>query len=139
VSIDLRDRIRDVPDFPSEGIVFKDLMPLIADPQYFAETIHQLADWARPREPALIFGAEARSQSSASSISSSCPRTPTVRRRARSAVAPGPSSSSRMTRSGKNSSRWSRRIVVRRSMSSGAKSRYPPRVRRGEMSPWSSR
>jgi adenine phosphoribosyltransferase len=60
VSIDLRDRIRDVPDFPSEGIVFKDLMPLIADPQYFAETIHQLADWARPRDPALIFGAEAR-------------------------------------------------------------------------------
>ena len=38
MSIDLRDRIRDVPDFPSEGIVFKDLMPLIADPQYFAET-----------------------------------------------------------------------------------------------------
>jgi adenine phosphoribosyltransferase len=60
VSIDLRDRIRDVPDFPSEGIVFKDLMPLIADPEYFAETIRQLADWARPREPELIFGAEAR-------------------------------------------------------------------------------
>ena len=39
MSIDLRDRIRDVPDFPSEGIVFKDLMPLIADPEYFAETI----------------------------------------------------------------------------------------------------
>jgi len=59
-TLDLRDRIRDVPDFPSEGIVFKDLMPLIADPEYFAETIHQLADWARPREPALILGAEAR-------------------------------------------------------------------------------
>ena len=39
------------------------------------------------------------------------------------ADAPGPSSSSRITRSGRNSSRWSRRIVVRRSMSSGAKSR----------------
>jgi adenine phosphoribosyltransferase len=59
-TLDLRDRIRDVPDFPSEGIVFKDLMPLIADPEYFAETIHQLADWARPREPDLILGAEAR-------------------------------------------------------------------------------
>ena len=58
--LDLRDRIRDVPDFPSEGIVFKDLMPLIADPEYFAETIRRLADWARPREPALILGAEAR-------------------------------------------------------------------------------
>jgi adenine phosphoribosyltransferase len=58
--MDLRDRIRDVPDFPTEGVVFKDLMPLIADPVYFAETIRQLADWARPREPALVFGAEAR-------------------------------------------------------------------------------
>jgi len=60
MTLDLRDRIRDVPDFPTEGIVFKDLMPLIADPEYFAETIRQLAAWARPREPALVFGAEAR-------------------------------------------------------------------------------
>jgi adenine phosphoribosyltransferase len=60
VTLDLRDRIRDVPDFPSEGIVFKDLMPLIADAEYFAETIHRLAEWAGPREPELILGAEAR-------------------------------------------------------------------------------
>lgn len=60
MSLDLRDRIRDVPDFPTEGVVFKDLMPLIADPQYFAEAIRGLAEWARPREPALVFGAEAR-------------------------------------------------------------------------------
>ena len=58
--MDLRDRIRDVPDFPTEGVIFKDLMPLIADPEYFAETIRQLAEWAKPREPALVFGAEAR-------------------------------------------------------------------------------
>ena len=60
MSLDLRDRIRDVPDFPTKGVLFKDLMPLIADPEYFAETIRQLAEWARPREPALVFGAEAR-------------------------------------------------------------------------------
>ncbi len=60
MSLDLRDRIRDVPDFPTEGIIFKDLMPLIADPEYFAETIHRLAEWARTREPDLILGAEAR-------------------------------------------------------------------------------
>ena len=35
-------------------------MPLLADPAYFAEAIRQLADWSRPREPALILGAEAR-------------------------------------------------------------------------------
>jgi len=60
VTLDLKDRIRDVPDFPTEGVVFKDLMPLIADPVYFTETIRRLAEWARPREPALILGAEAR-------------------------------------------------------------------------------
>ena len=60
MTLDLRARVRDVPDFPKKGIVFKDLMPLIADPEYFAETIRRLAEWARPREPDLIFGAEAR-------------------------------------------------------------------------------
>ena len=60
MTLDLTDRIRDVPDFPTEGVIFKDLMPLIADPEYFAETIHRLAEWAKPREPALVLGAEAR-------------------------------------------------------------------------------
>ena len=35
-------------------------MPLIADPEYFAETIRLLAEWAGPRSPDLILGAEAR-------------------------------------------------------------------------------
>jgi adenine phosphoribosyltransferase len=60
VTLDLRERIRDVPDFPTKGVVFKDLMPLIADQEYFAETIRRLADWARPRDPDLVLGAEAR-------------------------------------------------------------------------------
>ena len=57
---DLRDKIRDVPDFPTRGIGFKDVMPLIADAAAFQETIDRLADWARPREPDVILGAEAR-------------------------------------------------------------------------------
>ena len=60
MSLDLRERILDVPDFPSEGIVFKDVMPLLADREYLTETIRLLADWARPRAPDLILGAEAR-------------------------------------------------------------------------------
>jgi adenine phosphoribosyltransferase len=60
VTLDLASKIRDVPDFPQKGIVFKDVMPLIADPQYFAETIDRLAEWTRPKEPALVLGAEAR-------------------------------------------------------------------------------
>lgn len=59
-SVDLRSMIRDVPDFPKPGIVFKDVMPLIADPAAFRESIDQLAAWAGPRTPDLILGAEAR-------------------------------------------------------------------------------
>ena len=60
MTLDLRERIRDVPDFPTEGVIFKDIMPLIADAEYFAEAIRQLAEWVEPREPDLILGAEAR-------------------------------------------------------------------------------
>jgi len=60
MTLDLRDRIRDVPDFPTEGVVFKDIMPLVADSEYFTAAIDELADWVRPREPDSILGAEAR-------------------------------------------------------------------------------
>jgi adenine phosphoribosyltransferase len=60
VAVDLKTKIRDVPDFPKPGVVFKDIMPLIGDPEALSETIDRLADWARPREPDLILGAEAR-------------------------------------------------------------------------------
>ena len=56
----LKALVRDVPDFPREGIVFKDLMPLIGDPAAFHATIKHLAEWARPRTPDVILGAEAR-------------------------------------------------------------------------------
>jgi adenine phosphoribosyltransferase len=59
-ALDLRDRVRDVPDFPKPGIVFKDLMPLVADPTYFRETIDRLEALARPKRPDIILGAEAR-------------------------------------------------------------------------------
>ncbi len=59
-TLDLSSKIRDVPDFPTAGIVFKDIMPLVADAEYFRETIRQLAEWSRPRSPDLILGAEAR-------------------------------------------------------------------------------
>ena len=58
--LDLSTFIRDVPDFPTEGIMFKDVMPLIADPAAFRETIERLAAWAGPRTPDVILGAEAR-------------------------------------------------------------------------------
>jgi adenine phosphoribosyltransferase len=59
-AIDLKSKIRDVPDFPKEGIVFKDIMPLLADPAAFSQTVDELADWAGDREPDIVLGAEAR-------------------------------------------------------------------------------
>ncbi len=52
--------IRDVPDFPTEGIVFKDLMPLIGNAEAFRSTVDLLGEWARERRPDVILGAEAR-------------------------------------------------------------------------------
>jgi adenine phosphoribosyltransferase len=58
--VDLRTKIRDVPDFPRPGVVFKDIMPLLADPEALRETVDRLAEWAEPRKPDLVMGAEAR-------------------------------------------------------------------------------
>jgi adenine phosphoribosyltransferase len=57
---DLRTLIRDIPGFPKPGIVFKDIMPLVADPVAFRQAVGELADFARPLEPDVILGAEAR-------------------------------------------------------------------------------
>jgi adenine phosphoribosyltransferase len=59
-TIDLRTRIREVPDFPTPGVGFKDITPLLADHDALTQTIGQLADWVREREPDLVLGAEAR-------------------------------------------------------------------------------
>ena len=53
-------KIRDIPDFPRPGIVFKDIMPLLADPATLRETVEALAEFAEPRKPDVILGAEAR-------------------------------------------------------------------------------
>ena len=58
--VDLKSKIRDIPDFPKRGIVFKDIMPLLADSEALHETVEQLAEFAEPRKPDLILGAEAR-------------------------------------------------------------------------------
>jgi len=58
--VDLRRYIRDIPDFPKPGIVFKDITPLLLDPAAFDYAVRVLADYARPRGIELIVAAEAR-------------------------------------------------------------------------------
>jgi adenine phosphoribosyltransferase len=59
-AVDLAAKVRDVPDFPEPGIVFKDIMPLLADPSALRDAVDRLAEWAAPKKPDLILGAEAR-------------------------------------------------------------------------------
>ena len=58
--MDLKAKIREVPDWPQPGVGFKDVTPLLADPQALDQTIGELAGWASERKPDLILGAEAR-------------------------------------------------------------------------------
>jgi adenine phosphoribosyltransferase len=60
VPVDLKAKIRDVPDFPKPGVVFKDIMPLLSDREALRETVDRIAEWAAPREPDVVLGAEAR-------------------------------------------------------------------------------
>jgi adenine phosphoribosyltransferase len=59
-SPDLRAHIRDIPDFPKPGIVFKDITPLLLDPAALDAAVSGLAEWARPRGIDLVLAAEAR-------------------------------------------------------------------------------
>ena len=56
----LEDHIRDIPDFPKPGIVFKDITPLFLDPEALRATIHALAEYARSRGADYVVSAEAR-------------------------------------------------------------------------------
>jgi adenine phosphoribosyltransferase len=57
---ELRALIRDIPDFPKEGIVFKDITPLLLDPEGLDLAVAGLAEWARSRRIDLVLAAEAR-------------------------------------------------------------------------------
>ena len=59
-SIDLKERIREVPDWPEPGVGFKDISPLLRDPAALGQAIAELAAWTREQEPDLVLGAEAR-------------------------------------------------------------------------------
>jgi adenine phosphoribosyltransferase len=59
-TLDLRDYIRDIPDFPKPGILFKDITPLLSHPAAFAESIAQLHDRFANQGISVIAAAEAR-------------------------------------------------------------------------------
>jgi adenine phosphoribosyltransferase len=57
---DLKSKVREVQDFPTPGVGFKDVTPLLADPQLLRETVTDLSDWVRAKDADIVLGAEAR-------------------------------------------------------------------------------
>ncbi|MDO4853379.1 MAG: adenine phosphoribosyltransferase [Clostridia bacterium] len=58
--MDLKALVRSIPDFPKEGILFRDITPLIADPDGFRELIDQMAARLREKKVDVVVGPEAR-------------------------------------------------------------------------------
>lgn len=58
--MNLKDYIRNVPDFPKSGIMFRDITPLLASPEAFRFVIRQFADRYRSAKPTAILAAESR-------------------------------------------------------------------------------
>ena len=57
---DLRSMIREVEDFPTPGVGFKDVTPLLADAELLRRTVDELANWVKSKDADLVLGAEAR-------------------------------------------------------------------------------
>ena len=58
--MDLAKYIRDIPDFPKPGILFKDITPLLAEPEAFREAIRLMHEHYRGRRIDAVAAAEAR-------------------------------------------------------------------------------
>ena len=58
--LDLTRYIRDIPDFPKPGILFRDITPLLAAPEAFREVVRRMADRFRERDIDVVAAAEAR-------------------------------------------------------------------------------
>jgi len=57
---ELKKNIRDVPDFPKPGIIFKDLTPLFQSPALFKKIVDQFAEQYKNRDLDVIVGIESR-------------------------------------------------------------------------------
>lgn len=58
--MDLRGHIRDIPDYPKPGIVFRDITPLLLDAAALDAAVGALVDYAAPRDVQYVVAAEAR-------------------------------------------------------------------------------
>ena len=58
--MNLTDHIKDIPDFPKKGILFKDISPLLKSPEGWGEVMRRLGFFCERTTPDLIVGIESR-------------------------------------------------------------------------------
>ncbi len=58
--MDLKKYIKDIPDFPETGVIFRDVTPLLADGDAYHEAISQLVAYAQDKDVDIVAGPEAR-------------------------------------------------------------------------------
>lgn len=57
---DLKKLVRDVPDFPKKGIIFKDITPLLQNPEGLREAVETISNHYKNKKIDIVVGAEAR-------------------------------------------------------------------------------
>jgi adenine phosphoribosyltransferase len=60
MTMDLRPYIRDIPDWPKPGVIFRDITTLVRDPKAFRYAVDAIAEHFRPRNVDLVVSVEAR-------------------------------------------------------------------------------
>jgi adenine phosphoribosyltransferase len=58
--MDLKQYIRDVPDFPQPGVLFRDITPLLREPAALGFALDQMAEYVASRYVDAIVGVESR-------------------------------------------------------------------------------
>jgi adenine phosphoribosyltransferase len=58
--LDLKSKIRDIPNFPKEGIIFKDITTLLKDPEAFKKAIDKIASFYQDEGIEKVIGIESR-------------------------------------------------------------------------------
>ncbi|MGX7029854.1 adenine phosphoribosyltransferase [Vagococcus zengguangii] len=58
--MNLKDYIASIPDYPKEGVIFRDISPLMGDGDAYREATKQIVDYAKEKQIDMIVGPEAR-------------------------------------------------------------------------------
>ena len=60
MALDLYKYVASIPDYPEKGIVFRDILPLMADGEAFKQATDEITAFARERQGDMVVGPEAR-------------------------------------------------------------------------------